>query len=176
MQWHYNAHMIRNCNFCDKEYHAEMRYINRGQGLFCSQTCANRNRASNITPPKPNMTCAHCGVEFYMRPSRVKYSKSGLMFCSRAHKDAAQRLGGIEAIMPSHYGTAQIPEYRKKAFAHYPHECAHCGWNKYPDVLEVNHINIDRSDGSIENLEILCPTCHQVFHYTTQTGRYSPKR
>lgn len=170
----------RECNNCGKTYLAEQRYLNRGHGLFCSRTCANtfNNKSRWAAINLPNVTCAHCGIEFYKNLTKQKGSKSGLYFCSRAHKDAAQRLGGIKEIMPPHYGVsnALVPEYRRKAFAHYPNECAHCGWNAYPDVLEVNHKNVDRSDNSIDNLEILCPTCHQIFHYSTKTGRYSPKR
>jgi hypothetical protein len=172
--WYY-VHMkiLRACSFCNKEYEAEQRYLNRGQGTFCSQSCSTRNAIALRPKPEPNVSCAHCGIRFYKNFSKQNGSKSKLYFCSREHKDIAQRLGGIKEIMPPHYGTAKTPEYRDKAFAHYPHKCANCGWNKYPDVLEVNHKNIDRSDNSITNLELLCPTCHQVFHYETKTGRYT---
>lgn len=76
--------------------------------------------------------------------------------------------------MPPHYGTStgSCPEYRKKAFALLPNECKMCGWDKYPNVLEVNHIDCNRNNNDIQNLEILCPTCHAVYHFTTKTGKW----
>ena len=41
--------------------------------------------------------------------------------------------------------------------------CEECGideWNGLPIVLELDHINGDNSDNSLENLKILCPNCH----------------
>jgi 5-methylcytosine-specific restriction endonuclease McrA len=51
--------------------------------------------------------------------------------------------------------------YRKLAFAHYPPVCAHCGFG-ITDVLEVAHIDCDRSNNAINNLVILCPNCHKM--------------
>ena len=159
---------------CGLPYMSEQRYLNRGQGLTCSRACGSILAGRKRTVKRvPNVACAYCGSEFYKRPAHFAGSKSGMFFCSREHKDAAQRLGGVKEIMPSHYGTAKVPEYRKLAFLVYEHRCADCGWDKYPDVLEVNHINCDRSDNSIENLELLCPTCHRVFHYLDGSGPWA---
>lgn len=42
-------------------------------------------------------------------------------------------------------------------------KCENCGletWLNQPINLEVHHINGDRSDNSLENLQLLCPNCH----------------
>ena len=51
--------------------------------------------------------------------------------------------------------------YRKLAFEHYPPVCAHCGFG-IADVLEVCHIDCQRSNNEAGNLVILCPTCHKM--------------
>lgn len=51
--------------------------------------------------------------------------------------------------------------YRKIAFAHYPPFCAHCGYG-IPDVLDVAHVDGDRSNNAVSNLVILCPNCHKM--------------
>jgi len=51
--------------------------------------------------------------------------------------------------------------YRAKAFAKYPPICAFCGFG-IPDVLEVAHLDGNRRNSAIENLAILCPTCHRM--------------
>ena len=51
--------------------------------------------------------------------------------------------------------------YRKLAFDTYPSVCAHCGFG-IRDVLEVAHLDCDRSNNDISNLAILCPNCHKM--------------
>ena len=51
--------------------------------------------------------------------------------------------------------------YRKIAFEKYPAVCAHCGFGIY-DVLEVCHLDCDRSNNAVGNLVILCPNCHKM--------------
>ena len=56
---------------------------------------------------------------------------------------------------------AQHFNYRKLAFDTYDPVCAHCGFG-IPAVLEVAHIDCDRSTNDISNLVILCPNCHKM--------------
>lgn len=164
--------ITRNCDNCQIEYNAQQRYLNRGQGKFCSRKCSTENRIKNIPKPKLNAKCSYCEILFHKAESSIKASKSGHIFCSREHKDLAQRLGGIKEIMPSHYGTAEIEDYRIIAKRNFDLKCKKCGWNDYPEVLEVNHIDCNRLNNDISNLEFLCPTCHQVYHFITKTGKW----
>ncbi len=171
----------RKCDQCGTEYSAQARYLNRGQGLFCSKECAaennsirriERNKLARIN----NVVCAICNTEFYVTPTRLKNSKSKLYFCSKAHKDSAQKIGGIAQILPSHYGKGEGKhDYRKRALEFYSNQCQNCSWNKFPDLLEVNHRDINRDNNKIENLEVLCPTCHRLFHWITSTGGWNNK-
>ncbi|WP_291321663.1 HNH endonuclease signature motif containing protein [Desulfonatronospira sp.] len=51
--------------------------------------------------------------------------------------------------------------YRKLAFDAYDPLCAHCGFG-VPAVLEVAHIDGDRTNNAVDNLVILCPNCHKM--------------
>jgi hypothetical protein len=52
-------------------------------------------------------------------------------------------------------------DYRQLAFKDYPPVCAHCGFGVV-DVLEVCHIDCQRTNNDVRNLVILCPTCHKM--------------
>lgn len=51
--------------------------------------------------------------------------------------------------------------YRKLALKTYPPICAYCGFG-VPDVLEVAHLDGDRTHNSVDNLAILCPNYHKM--------------
>jgi 5-methylcytosine-specific restriction endonuclease McrA len=55
----------------------------------------------------------------------------------------------------------QRVNYRKLAFAHYDLLCVHCGFG-IPAVLEVAHLDGNRSNSEVGNLAILCPNCHKM--------------
>jgi len=45
-----------------------------------------------------------------------------------------------------------------------PYECRKCGnsgeWNELPLVLELEHIDGNSENNTLENLQLLCPNCH----------------
>ena len=55
--------------------------------------------------------------------------------------------------------------------------CEHCRrteWEGVPIPLELEHINGNRYDNRIENLEVICPNCHALTptHRGRNIGRY----
>lgn len=88
--------LTRNCNYCQQPYQAEQRYLNRGQGFYCSRKCSGaKNGLAKIKKHEPNTFCSLCGIEFYKTQSHMK-SKSGLYFCSREHQaQAFKKTSGI---------------------------------------------------------------------------------
>lgn len=90
--------MKRNCNVCGQVYHAEPRYVNRGQGLTCGRECgvkyASRLRSERAAQKRtPNVECALCSKPFYKGLKHQKNSKSGLFFCSKEHQSEGFRRG-----------------------------------------------------------------------------------
>ena len=56
---------------------------------------------------------------------------------------------------------AGLPNYRKLAFEKYAPICVYCGFG-IKEVLEVAHLDCKPENCTIENLAILCPTCHRM--------------
>lgn len=159
------------CRSCEKVFEARQKELNRGFGKYCSIGCSNRSRKKQ---PRPNVECALCGTAFFKKEAHKAGSKSGLFFCCRAHKDIAQRIGGLEAIQPGHYGLGGSHKtYRKIAFRAHGKICNRCEYEGVPGVLEVHHVNRDRSNNAPENLEVLCPTCHRVEHFQKGDGPFN---
>ena len=135
------------------------------------ENVARKNRAHHICPicqqedldkNKVLCVCDYCGKEYFTSKSRVV---SEFHFCCRECKDAAQRLSSgekFDQLRPDHYGQGYgLHSYRERAFEKYPHQCAVCGWNEDEDILEVHHIDENRQHNDLDNLIILCPTCHR---------------
>ncbi len=156
----------KTCLNCNKNFLVE---TGKKDAKYCSASCSHQHfsllRSTEVE-------CAQCFVKFSIKNSSLKRSKSGLYFCSMKHKALAQRIGGIEAIQPKHYGTG-TSQYREKAFSNLPHKCHVCGYSKIIGVLVVHHKNRNRSDSSLQNLVILCPTCHMEDHYIQHDGLFS---
>ncbi len=157
-----------NCFNCDQEAYVENKEIKRGFGKFCSRTCSSKYRAKNLPPLENNVTCAYCNIPFHLSKSKQDNSKSGLYFCCREHKDAAQCIGGIKEIMPPHYGTGS-PEntYRRIVFSVYnkPKICERCGFDEHEAAIIVHHKDRNRNNNDISNLEVLCANCHAIEHW-----------
>jgi len=153
---------------CQKEFDANDREVKRGNGRFCSQSCSSKHFASLKPKPEPNVKCALplCNQPFYIRPGNLSKSKSGLNFCCRAHKDQAQRIGGVQEIQPSHYGDGRT-KYRNIALRNLPHVCNRCGYDKNVAALQVHHKDHNRENGSLDNLEVICSNCHAIEHWSS---------
>lgn len=165
--------IAKNCLNCQKLFNADTKELNRGNAKFCSHSCSSQYFHKSQPPPELNATCAFCGIKFHKMLSRFT-SKSGLVFCCRKHKDLAQRLDGIKEIHPSHYNhTSGINIYRRIAYEHYPKICRRCKYIEHPEILVVHHIDRNRHNNKVENLEVLCPNCHNYEHFLHQDGGYS---
>lgn len=78
--------------------------------------------------------------------------------------------GNQEGILNHQYKTG-IGTYSKRAFEFYGRLCKRCNGIKN---LVVHHINHNRKDNTLQNLEVLCRSCHQRHHETRdEKGKYA---
>lgn len=160
-----NSLIKLHCNIHNYDFETKYENISRdNRKHHVCPICQQEDRDLKNINKWIEVTCAYCHQPFKKRISKLNDSKSGLYFCCREHKDLAQRINSGEefnVMRPDHYGnTTANSSYRKLALRNYPNKCAICGWDEDIDVLQVHHIDENRSNANLDNLIILCPTCH----------------
>lgn len=139
------------CLHCQQEFQTRQTDINRGHGKFCSKKCSGIYNRGQRKPN--NQNCSYCNKSFRATKFRISQSKSGQLFCSRICKDNAQL---------SNQGSEY--NYRDFALRNYPNKCNRCQYQICISILQVHHIDHNRSNNELSNLEILCPNCHAIEH------------
>ena len=148
-----------NCGVCDNSFLARPIWIKNGRGKYCSQACSSKARIRRV-----ELVCALCEKRFFRHPSKLASSVHKIYFCSRSCKDKAQSLdGGVKDIQPSHYGNG-VSCYRDIALRNLEQKCK-CGFS-FLGLLAVHHRDGDRKNNDLSNLEMVCPTCHNIRHMT----------
>lgn len=140
---------------CGNDFYAPKNQIEKGAAKYCSRDCFNvAHKAKTV-----NVKCCWCNKEVIKSPGKLQ-SKHGKYFCNRKCKEAAQSLeGGLKEIQPSHYG-AGGSSYRERAFKKYGAVCCKCHYDEKRKMLDVDHVDSDRSNNDISNLQVLCVWCH----------------
>ena len=148
------------CTNCNMDYWSPLSVRSK----FCSQECTQEyDHVQNSI----KLECAYCGNIFLRAKSKLKNSKSGLYFCNKKCKGIGRRLSsGLTDIQPPHYGTTNC-DYRGRAITNFEHCCSNptCELTKRGvkmplKMLDVDHIDNDRSNNSLDNLQFLCVWCH----------------
>ena len=147
------------------------------------------NTATLITPyinkrTKVRIKCNTCGYEWEVSPSSImyhdnysfrecpecKYTTCECDYCHQTfkrlksavkdHNFCSKNCGNLYKNKEK-TNFINSTAYRRNAFLYNEHKCAVCGWDKDERVLEVHHIDENREHNDINNLIILCPTCHK---------------
>ena len=97
-------------------------------------------------------TCKNCGTEFKYFPSQSNgyYCNNK---CQGEHKTRMLVESGEASMRVAKKHFKTITEYK----------CSCCGisdWNNKPITLQIDHIDGDINNNSMDNLRYLCPNCH----------------
>lgn len=156
------------CRHCNQEINSPAAHNRQ----FCSIECF---RVWKIANPEYYYTservavCRHCGKTIERAPS----AKS--QYCDQECFLASMR-GKSKTIDPV-TGEAKpirgsLRWQRKLARAIFNNSCSRCGYAKVPEILQTHHRDHDPRNQAEDNLELLCPNCHEEDHFRTRTGRF----
>ena len=148
-----------NCSVCGEEYEISLKRYNQklkdNTAFYCSDLC--RSHKGSIL-----CHCATCGIEVWRSKSQFEKSKTGNIYCSKSCANSNNNhLFKTGENHPNYNGVG----YRQRAFDVYEHKCVVCGYDEEERILEVHHIDEDRSNNDVSNLCILCPNCHRKVTY-----------
>ncbi|MGF7145282.1 5-methylcytosine-specific restriction endonuclease McrA [Anaerotaenia torta] len=127
----------RKCLQCGKDFKTHQCQINRGGGKFCSVSCGTTYRNIHDNPVNKPGVKEKISKNHAEVPWLIKYCSNG-------------------------YKGQRVASYRLKAFRAHGKKCNRCGSK---EKLEVHHKDRDHHNNEIENLEVLCKTCHTKLHY-----------
>lgn len=134
----------RNPTFCKKCTYGTRKTDVKDNETFIVQK--SRSRTTRVRAIKSK--CSVCGRE-YLRRACEEYKTS---ICNQCICNVNGKLSY----------TTGIGDYVIRAFEAYKRICFHC---KSEENLEVHHIDFDRTNNQIENLQVLCKSCHKKIHW-----------
>jgi hypothetical protein len=149
------------CANCNVTFLRAKNRITLHRNVFCNPEC---KHASG----RVKLNCDLCEKPFVKRKS----AKGKFNFCSRKCKDNAQKIQSgsqFSEMRPNHYRNG-ISAYREWALKEFDSACARCGYSMFPDALVVHHIDRNRNNNTLGNLEILCRNCHYMEHLPELKG------
>jgi 5-methylcytosine-specific restriction endonuclease McrA len=157
------------CLTCGKSFKVRPYYAKNGRGKYCSMQCsASREKTydKNLLLDLWGKGRSVCSISRIMNISEApiaNFLKSQGIYEVRKSKGAEHYMwnGGISF------------DYRLFALNHYGKKCRKCNYDKYEQILHVHHIDLDRTNHDIKNLDVLCVRCHWEEHLVTQTGPFS---
>lgn len=150
------------CDYCGNKFEKENKYIAENKRNhhknYCSDDCCKKSKFNGKISK-----CVTCGDDVYRTNSQMKRSKTGNVYCSKSCATITNNT--LFKRWENHPGYKKgEASYRSKAFNHYKHKCALCAYNNIR-ILEVHHIDGNRSNNKVNNLIILCPTHHKEVGY-----------
>jgi len=140
----------KQCQQCGKSFVAKS-----PRQKYCSIRCSNEAKKTGKF-----VLCVNCHKKVWVTVSQLK--KQSLFFCSnRCHRRFKCR--------DNHYRPFGVsPKMRMKLLISANYCCRICG-KKHERLfpLEIHHINGNPKDNRIENMIVLCRSCHHRFHTGT---------
>lgn len=132
---------------------------------FCSSSCA--AKYNNREYPKRKVQksyCKNCGAELNGKKVRNKFCSTE---CHIQYKNKVYIKKWIGGEVSGGHPSKMSAYVRNYLIDKASGKCERCGWNEVNpyigrSLLEIHHLDGDRSNNTLENLVVLCPNCHSL--------------
>lgn len=145
--------ITKHCKHCDKTFEVPQSYTKRGQGSFCSRSCA--ASYNNLKRPLIEHSCLNCNTTFTSKSTKA-------LFCSDSCGNEYR--SGIKPKTIYKRTTLNRKIHLLFDVLNIKLCCSICGRDF--GNIDIHHI-IEKSaggDDALQNLVILCPNCHRLAH------------
>lgn len=157
----YKSIVKRRCRTCKKIFKTSTHILKIKWGKFCSLKCANIGKQN-----REKYRCKECRKAIWRTPS-MSSSKSGYLFCG--HYCSSKFNNHQRYSKPQWWKDKK--SYRSKALRFLGVKCNRgkkCLLRsiKLPIFMyEVDHIDSNRRNNDLSNLQVLCVWCHRIKTY-----------
>lgn len=169
-----SQYVLRGCGYCDKIFRTHECQLKRGQGKYCSRSCA-RKGSPTRKRKRVETKCFQCGLKFERHSAELKKRKGDKDFCSpKCWYEYNQRENHIlwqggqdERMNPEYYRWRKAVVERDKGF------CRLCHSQEKIEVHHIKKFSLYPSERwIIANGISLCERCHKLV--TTKEEYYQP--
>lgn len=161
------------CESCKKVFQRRKGYSPSVR--FCSRACVCRGTVAGWNKTNIVHTCEQCGIVFKIKPFEIADRRT----CSRkclGKLQSKERRGKFRVREKNHgwRGGRSIAYYRRLFRDNLPKECNRCKSKRH---IVVHHIDRNRQNNDLKNLEVLCTRCHHIEHgrfdHRDSSGRFT---
>lgn len=150
------------CDYCGKTFSRKRE--KNGETITCSMLCRNKLLGLRLKGVYPTHLEQYRGLMAGWNKGK-KWKKETRKRISRGlRKSSIKKMKNAKE--------APRKAYRKYALMVNEHKCSKCGWEKVPSILMVHHIDGNRENNAMDNLQILCPNCHFELHHWDKANKY----
>lgn len=146
------------CFHCGKEIYRKPSRLKKNNRNFCSIECSSKTIKEEFGTYK-EYDCNQCGKKVIKTKNQRRSSKSGLCFCGNDCKNSY-----IASNLRWSDNPLSHRQRRPRLLESSNHCCQKCGYNDFPELLDIHHNDGDHSNNKWENLRVVCVRCHQEHH------------
>ena len=141
----------KDCEQCGKNFYVMPNAIKTRK--YCSKEC-------NINSQKSRMSkeCLICNKMMTFKKCKDNRKK----YCSVECKKVALRTNKRLDIS-ANFKDCKTLKLRMNDIG-LVEKCNRCSYSVYKEILVVHHIDRNRKNNTLKNLEVLCPNCHAIEH------------
>jgi len=176
----YASENYTECIRCGKQLVSPQTKRNKFCGSSCAATYNNNiSRAPKRVRTGDYRDCLSCGKTNYYRPSDLL--KGGKYCSNRCQRDYEWKervliieSHGVEVI--SNYEPTQRGILKKYLIWKHVEECMKCGWSEINEwtgriPIQLDHIDGDPHNQSLDNVQLLCASCHSLTEFFGSRGK-----